>query len=221
MVLRRDSERAWLLFRFYQAWIAAGDESHGLLYSAGCSAWMVESCKVEEIVWDPEIDADMGHDVRASFAVQYGRLWLADGFTQCSSIIEAGVNMVESTTGVLESFALTQNVKTGTVSQKQPDSSFIYRRYTRSERSSRDSLNQRRVSVGLRHSAGTPFSNVCTAVHTYFPFGNLIQSTACSSFSCFKVSQTTTSSLALLNRACPAFSSPLRRPAGTNSQNSN
>jgi hypothetical protein len=161
MVLRRDSERMWLLFRFHQAWIAAGDESHGVLYSAGCSACMMESCKVEEIVWDPEIDADMGHDVRASFAVQYGRLWLADGFSQCSSIIEAGVNMAESTTGVLESFALTQNVKTGTVSLTQLDSSFVCRKCTRSERSSRDSVLVYVIAVG------TPFSNLHTAVRTH------------------------------------------------------
>ena len=93
---------------------------------------------MEEIVWDPDIDADMGHDVRASFAVQYGRIWLANGWTQCSSIIEAGVSIAESTTGVLESFVLTQNVKTGTISQKQLDSGFIYCTYTRSAKGHQD-----------------------------------------------------------------------------------
>ena len=69
-----------------------------------------------------------GHDVRASFAVQYGRLWLADGWTKCNSIIEGGVTFAESTAGVLDSFILTQNVKTGTISQTQLHSGFIYRK---------------------------------------------------------------------------------------------
>jgi hypothetical protein len=72
---------------------------------------MTDTCNVADIKWDPDIDPDMDHDVRASFAVQYGRLWLADGWTACSSIIEGGVSSAESTI-LLESFVLTQNVKT-------------------------------------------------------------------------------------------------------------
>ena len=94
-----------------QAWIAAGDDSHGFLYSAGCTDCMLPSCNKREIIWDPDIDPDMEHPVRAIFGVQYGKLWLADGWTGCGSIIDSGAKFIESET-LLQSFALTQNVKT-------------------------------------------------------------------------------------------------------------
>jgi hypothetical protein len=94
-----------------KAWQAAGDATYGTLYSAGCNDCFVEQCKVkEEIVWDPEIDPQMEHFVRAAFSVKYGRLWFANGWTTCSSIVENGYKAVYSEEFV-ESFVLIQNVK--------------------------------------------------------------------------------------------------------------
>jgi len=94
-----------------QAWhLAGGDQTHGRLYSAGCIDCMQPSCRVQELEWDPDIDADMGHAVRATFSVQYGRLWLENGWTSCGTVIDPGPKFALSE-DLLQSFVLTQNVK--------------------------------------------------------------------------------------------------------------
>ncbi len=71
---------------------------------------MQPTCRKQELEWDPDIDADMGHPVRATFSVQYGRLWLENGWTSCDTVIDPGPKFALSV-DLLESFVLTQNVK--------------------------------------------------------------------------------------------------------------
>ena len=71
---------------------------------------MQSTCVVQELEWDPDIDPDMDHAVRAIFSVQYGKLWLDDGWTSCDTVIDPGPKFALSL-DLLQSFTLTQNVK--------------------------------------------------------------------------------------------------------------
>jgi hypothetical protein len=71
----------------------------------------MESCDMDKLIaWDPGIDPGMDHPVRAIFAVQYGKLWLANGFTSCGGIIGVGTTWAYSES-LLQAFEMTQNVK--------------------------------------------------------------------------------------------------------------
>ena len=76
------------------AWLAAGDETHGRLYSANCEQCTKLGCDYRTFQeWDGAIDPGMAHSVVAKFSVQYGKLWLAEGFTTCGGILSEGAGL--------------------------------------------------------------------------------------------------------------------------------